>query len=90
MDGQPNTDLAQDFDKGEPIPGTKCMRNWCSEERWMHPTKGSLVLCKGHAAEVIRGEANAPPLRRGIDYQGSVRRSFVVEDLPTYSNYLKK
>jgi hypothetical protein len=60
---------------------TKCMRMTCEEPRWKHPEKGDLVLCQAHAEEVFRGEAKAPPLRRGIDYQCSSRRGLLF-DLP--------
>ena len=58
-----------------------CMRQYCGESRWQHPEKGELVLCKHHAEEVFRGDAKAPPLRTGIDYQSGARKTFLVQDL---------
>lgn len=60
----------------------KCMRLYCEEERWDHPEKGPLVLCREHAEEVFRGERRAPPLRHRIDYSSVGRKTFLVEDLP--------
>ncbi len=59
-----------------------CMRRGCGEPRWKHPEKGELVLCQFHAEEVFRGEAKAPPLRQNRDYDGSSRRTFLVDPLP--------
>lgn len=77
-----NAHLAESFDLGEPLPGTRCMRDWCSEPRWKHPVKGELVLCQEHAGEVVRGEAKAPPLRRNLDYVAVGRKTFLADPLP--------
>ncbi len=73
-------DIETILDVHELLP--KCMRGFCDERRWVHPEKGHLVLCREHAEEVFRGEAKAPPLRRGIDYQSVARRTLLVYDLP--------
>ncbi len=75
-------ELAEGFEQGEEIPGTKCMRLYCPVPRWKHPVKGELVLCRDHAGAVIRGEAYAPPLRQRIDYMVGGRKTFLVEHLP--------
>lgn len=59
-----------------------CMREACGQPRWQDPEKGDSVLCRRHTEEVYRGEAKAPPLRRGIDYQAVGRKTFLVFDLP--------
>ena len=71
-----NACLALDFDAGEPAPGTRCMREGCSEERWRHPGAGELVLCRDHGREVVEGMVRAPPLRQRMDYQSVARRTF--------------
>lgn len=65
-------------------PIAKCMRDYCSELRWMNydGKGGESVLCKEHTEEVLRGEAKAPPLRRNIDYQSVGRKTFLVTELP--------
>lgn len=54
----------------------ECMREGCREERFEDS-----VLCKDHTDQVLRGEAKAPPLRRGIDYHSIGRKTFLVENL---------
>lgn len=54
-----------------------CMREFCGLPR----AEGS-VLCEDHTGEVLRGEAKAPPLRCNIDYQSTMRKTFLVMDLP--------
>lgn len=79
---KPHPELLEDFDKGEPIPGTKCMEVGCHDERWKHPKVGALVLCMECAYLVAVGMRRAPPLRRNIDYYSGARKTFLVEDLP--------
>lgn len=54
-----------------------CMREDCGQPRWQDPENGASVLCQRHTEEVYRGEAKAPPLRRGIDYIATGRRTFL-------------
>lgn len=54
----------------------------CTEERWIHPEKGSLCLCREHAIPVLEGREKAPPLRMTFDYQSVGRKTFLVEYLP--------
>jgi len=53
---------------------TKCMRSYCWEERF-----DTSCLCQDHTAEVLRGEANAPPLRGNIDYVSTSRPAILVD-----------
>lgn len=58
-----------------------CMREGCEERRCIVPVQGESVLCRFHTEEVFRGEAKAPPIRRGFDYQAVGRKTFLVDDL---------
>lgn len=79
---KPHPELMDGYEQGRPIPGTRCLRLFCNEPRWEHPTQGEIVLCKEHGAEFARGECHAPPLRQGLDYSSIGRKTFLVEQLP--------
>jgi hypothetical protein len=66
----------------------KCLRTFCREPWWYHPEKGWLVLCREHVEEVFRGEAKAPPLRRGLDYVSVPRKTLLVTELPDRGSLL--
>lgn len=80
MDQEEAEGLEAVLDVHEELP--QCMEEYCTQPRWIHPERGELVLCKGHAEAVFRGEAKAPPLRRTRDYQSIGRKTFLVEALP--------
>jgi hypothetical protein len=76
---QPKPEMLKDYELGHPIPGTRCMRLPCEEERWFHPDLGEIVLCREHGREVAEGVCRAPSLRTRVDYYGSSRRAFILD-----------
>lgn len=59
----------------------KCLRDFCDNLRWAEYGNGGSCMCQEHTEEVLRGERKAPPLRRNLDYQSTMRKTFLISDL---------